>query len=156
MEEAATALEEVLSSITDVIIETHSLGKFDPDTLMHIRRDLMSPPKTALMCVPESTVPDPATMIRALREYASMLEFLNSSQKESADVLAKYLFSAYVYRSTNQFHDAEVSTLIDAALGTDYDETAHRMWRYRNYKRIDKNFSNIADLFTALGAASAT
>lgn len=46
--------------------------------------------------------------------------------------------------------------MIGAAIGTDYDETAHRMWRSRHYKQIDKNFSNIAELFTDFGVVSAT
>jgi hypothetical protein len=71
-------------------------------------------------------------------------------------MLAKYLFSAYVYRATSRFHDKEVSDLIGAALGITYDETAHRMWRNRNYKRIDKTLSNIADILADFGKVSTT
>ncbi len=74
----------------------------------------------------------------------------------TADTLAKYIFTAYVFRATTRFRDAEVSALIGASLGIDYDEIAHRMWRNRNYRRIDKKLSGIADMLTDLSIASAT
>lgn len=94
----------------------------------------------------------PANIIHALTAYISILEMFEDVRKstgvDSSGMLAKYLFSAYVDRATSRPHDKEVSDLIGAALGITYDETAHRMWRSRNYKRIDKRLSHVADLLT--------
>lgn len=96
MEKAATALEEVLSTLADVIIEHHNPGPSNLDSLKSIRRDLMSPPDNGLMWAMATTVADPATTIHALREYASLLKLCDLSQTDSglgsADAFAKYFF----------------------------------------------------------------
>ena len=43
---------------------------------------------------------------------------------------------------TGRFHDRCVSGLVSEASGSlEYIEVAHRMWRTRNYERVDKHFS---------------
>jgi hypothetical protein len=82
-----------------------------------------------------------------------MVEALSAeTQAHSAESLPKYLLSAYVKQATGDFHDREVSALIGSALGTGiYDETAHRMWRSRNYEQLDKTSSALANLLLGFG-----
>ena len=94
---------------------------------------------------PNAPAPSPATMIRALRLYARTLNLFQSisqdTQAHSPDSIPRYLISGYVKRATGEFNDALVATLIGSTLGTGiYDETAHRMWRSRNYKRLEKEY----------------
>jgi hypothetical protein len=159
MEKAARALEDSLDSLVDVVTESMR-GSTDADSLGELREELFSPSDSILRTATNSYVPDPATTIQALRMYASILNMLQSYQEDtsvtSSDMFAKYLFSAYVFRATGRFHDAEVSTLISAALDGSYDEPAHRMWRNRNYKRIDKSLSFLAEILLDFGKVSAT
>jgi|SRR5580700_2122486 hypothetical protein len=56
--------------------------------------------------------------------------------------LSKYLLTSYIRKMTGRFHDRSASVLIQELVGpTNYDEVAQRMWRARNYKRIDKHCS---------------
>jgi hypothetical protein len=68
--------------------------------------------------------------------------------------LFKYVLASYVKRSTGRFHDRNVSALIGALTqSSDFNEVAQRMWRSRNYKRLDKHFSWIAALLVAMSVA---
>jgi hypothetical protein len=76
------------------------------------------------------------------------------AESNSLTEICKYILAGYVKRSTGRFHDRNVSALI--AVLTDsqgFDEVAHRMWRSRNYKRLDKHFSWIAALLVAMSVA---
>jgi hypothetical protein len=54
--------------------------------------------------------------------------------------LSKYLLSSYVKRMTGHFHDRSVSGLIGAIVGPqEYNDVAQRMWRSRNYPRLEKH-----------------
>jgi hypothetical protein len=102
-------------------------------------------------------VPSPATMIRGLRLYARTLNLFRAiseeTQAHSSDSVPRYLISAYVKRSTGDFHDAQVSALIGSAMGVEaYDETAHRMWRLRNYKRLEKEYAFLVHIVADIGA----
>jgi len=78
------------------------------------------------------------------------------TQAHSSDSIPKYLISAYVKRATGDFHDAQVSALIGSALGTGTcDETAHRMWRSRNYAQLEQEYSSLADLLMGIGVVTA-
>jgi hypothetical protein len=95
--------------------------------------------------------PSPSTTIRALHLYARVLGFFDTiseeTQAHSAETVSKYLISGYVNRATGKFHDPEVSALIGSALETGtYDETAHRMWRSRNYEQLETGFHKLAEL----------
>lgn len=159
MEKAAVVLEKVLSSIDEVIAENDSSGSTDADHLKDVRRKSISQHFDMPESVSIATLPDLAVTVDALRTYSSVLRLFELSDKDagiaSADTFSKYLFSAYVYRATDHFHDEEVSALIGAALDITYDATAHRMWRVRNYKNIDQKLSAIANMFTDLGEISA-
>lgn len=53
-------------------------------------------------------------------------------------------------------HDVEVSALIGSALGREgYDETAHRMWRSRNYERLEKGNSSLVQILLGIGVVTA-
>jgi hypothetical protein len=57
---------------------------------------------------------------------------------------------------TGRFHDRNVSGLIAEVTGsTDYIEVAQRMWRGRNYKRIDKHFSWMTRFLVAMSVVIA-
>ena len=104
-------------------------------------------------------VPHPATTVRALRLYAKSLGFFQVISQEteanSADSFPKYLISAYVRRATGDFHDRQVSALFgSSAKRESYDETAHRMWRRRNYKKLEKSFGLLADLLHGIGVVT--
>lgn len=58
----------------------------------------------------------------------------------------KYLFVAYVQGTTGRFRDRNVSALLGEILGPiDYDEVAHRMWRNRNYERLQQGLFIFSD-----------
>lgn len=163
IERAAIAMEDLHDSFAKVFIEGTTGESTDEDDLIQLRQELVQPfDKDALAFAMKAGVPDPATMIYALRLYASVLSMFESAQEDSgaasSDMLAKYLLSAYVYRATGRFYDKEVSALIGAALDPNYDETAHRVWRNRNgnYQRIDEKLSGIADFLIDWGVVSAT
>jgi hypothetical protein len=86
---------------------------------------------------------------RVINELRFYIRLVNSASSISAETeirspaeLAKYLASSYVLSMTGRFHDRCVSGLVSEASGSlEYIEVAHRMWRARNYERIDKHFS---------------
>jgi hypothetical protein len=159
LDKAAVVLEDLLGSATDVLAADYR-GSIDTNPLKEPPLEPIHRIDNSLSWAAENYVPHPAIAILALRTYTSILQVLidarNDTGVTSSDMLAKYLFSSYVYRATGQFHDSEVSTLIGAALGITYDETAHSAWRHRNYKRIDKKLSGIADIVADLSKVSAT
>jgi hypothetical protein len=100
----------------------------------------------------------PARIISELRFY---IRFINAAESTAADTenhslaeLLKYILSGYVNRATGRFHDKNVSGLIAETSGPlEYNEFAHRMWRSRNYERLEKHLSGLVELLFALGVA---
>ena len=95
-------------------------------------------------------------LLSELRFHITLINFAQSlkadTETHSPEELAKYLFSSYVRRMTGDFHDRCVSGLIGEAVGSDgYSEVAHRMWRSRNYERLESHY---AWMVTILVAAS--
>jgi hypothetical protein len=90
-------------------------------------------------------IPNIDTTANAVKHYAAMLvwgetiyEFIGAN---SIVEVTKYALAGLVKSKTGKFHDREVSALTGAALlNFDYDETAHRVWRIRTYKRLEKSF----------------
>ncbi len=90
-------------------------------------------------------IPSLEATTNGVKHYALMLtwgepiyDFIGAN---SIVELAKYALAGLVKNKTGKFHDREVSALTAAALQkSDYDETAHRVWRIRTYKRLDKSF----------------
>jgi hypothetical protein len=70
--------------------------------------------------------------------------------------LSKYLLSSYVQVMTGRFHDRSVSGLVgEASVSPEYNEVSHRMWRTRNYERIDKHFSWMTRFLVAMSVVIA-
>jgi hypothetical protein len=154
LEKAANMLEELHESFGVLVFE-------DVKELLdkNVRRSIEGNPRSlgtvstvdflSLLNVPAL---NPVTTIRVLRAYVQVLHASQAIRLDlgahSSESLPKYIISAYVKEATGQFHDAEVSALIASALGKEsYDETAHRMWRSRNYQRLNKkNFSLVRGL----------
>lgn len=85
-------------------------------------------------------------VVSELRFYIKWFNFASSisadTETRSPSELSKYLLSSYVRVMTGRFHDRSVSGLVgEASVSPEYNEVAHRMWRTRNYERIDKHFS---------------
>jgi hypothetical protein len=87
---------------------------------------------------------------RVVSELRFHVKFINSAQLLKADTetrspaeVARYLLTGYVRRMTGRFHDECVSGLVgEIVKGTDdYNDVAQRMWRSRNYKRLEKHYS---------------
>jgi hypothetical protein len=78
------------------------------------------------------------------------------TQTRSPAELFKYLLTSYVKRMTGRFHDRSVSGLIGDIVGPrDYDEVAHRMWRSRNYNRLETHFAWMTKFLVAMSVAIA-
>ena len=87
--------------------------------------------------------PPPRSIIKGLQAWADFLlmgdKFFDAIEANSVLEIAKYGLAGVVKRVTARFHDREVSALTGAALQmTDCDETAHRVWRIRNYGRLEQ------------------
>jgi hypothetical protein len=101
-----------------------------------------------------------SSVISELRFHIQVVNFARSLSADtgtrSPAELSKYLLSSYVKRMTGRFHDRSVSGLIGAVLGSqEYDEVAQRMWRSRNYRRLDKHFAWMTNLLVAVSAVIA-
>lgn len=150
LDNAAIALEKLLSSIDEVIAESDLLELDGANPLRKPQEQLVSSTVVMPKFPSLANVPDFEATIRALKTFSSALQLFELSNEDAgitrADMFAKYLFSAYVYRATNKFHDERVANLIGAAVGITYDATAHRAWRGRNYHIIDRKLFAIADM----------
>jgi hypothetical protein len=157
LEKAATALEELQNSFAVAVVSTEQ-GSLQPEILQWLRQELTCPSDLATTWPKSAPAPHPATVIRALRLYASFLGMFEAIADEShvgtTDTLSRYFVSAYVKRSTGGFHDEDVSALISATLRNSYDETAHRVWRSRNYERIDQELSGLVELLFGIGVVT--
>jgi len=97
----------------------------------------------------------PSRMISELRVYGGLIMLVESlradTEVHSLAEVSKYFLSSYVKRMTGSFHDRNVSGLIGEAAGLpDCNDVSHRMWRHRNYERLEKNFSGMTDLLVAI------
>jgi hypothetical protein len=97
----------------------------------------------------------PSRMIAELRLYSRAIgiaeKFAVETDTHSLAEFSKYILSSYVNRMTGSFHDRNVSGLIGETTDSpDYNEVAHRMWRHRNYERLDKVFSGVSGLVVAI------
>jgi hypothetical protein len=107
---------------------------------------------TKLRRLPISAV---VSELRFYMKFITLAErFSIHTESNSLPEICKYVFASYVKRSTGRFRDRNVSALIAVLTNSlDFDEVAQRMWRLRNYKRLHKNFSWIADLLVAVSVA---
>ena len=153
LENAASALEHIQNSFESAVFEDIKARYAVAEEL---QIGFKSPEFDVEAKWPEnSPAPHPHTVIKALRLYTRLLRSFENIADESGinspESLAKYLISAYVKRVTGTFHDPEVSALIGSILKENYDETAHRMWRSRNYSQIEASSSSLAQLLLGIG-----
>jgi len=95
---------------------------------------------------------------RIVSELRFHIRFINFAKSLSADTetrspaeLAKYLLTSYVRRMTGRFRDRCVSGLVGQIVGScEYDEVAQRMWRARNYERLEKHYSWMVKFLVAM------
>ena len=95
-----------------------------------------------------------AHVVSELRWYIRLINLAESLRKEtgshSLGEVSKYLLSSCVRRMTGSFHDRNVSGLVGEVAGVDdYNEVAQRMWRKRNYDRLDRHFSWMTNILVA-------
>jgi hypothetical protein len=157
LERAADALENLQRSLADTVVAQRPIS-FDAHIAEWLRKEIVNPSNLDAIWPKSAIHPHPATVVRALRLYAKVLRAFQDLSEEtkiaSTNTLCRYLISAYVKRATGSFHDPEVSTLIGGALKVIYDETAHRVWRARNYSQIDEGLGFLADLLIGLGVVA--
>lgn len=96
----------------------------------------------------------PSRMVSELRLYIRVLNLAQSVRKvtgsHSLAEVSKYLLSSYVQRMTGTFRDRNVSGLVAEVTGSvEYNEVAHRMWRSRNHRRLDKHYSWMTNILVA-------
>ena len=89
-----------------------------------------------------------------MRKYARLLRMVESLPKEtearSLVSVVKYCLVAYVHWATKRFHDKEVSSMIAGTLESyDYCEDTHKMWRARNYRRLEPHLFTVAKFLQA-------
>jgi len=132
LEKAAAALEEAFGDVISVEDETQ-------------RSDF-----ARVGCLP------PSRLVAQTRLYVSLLNMTEAwaeiAELHSLEEFTKYLFVGYIKRATGRFRDRNASALIGEIFELPaYDEVALRMWRSRNYERVDKHVSWIPDLLLDMG-----
>lgn len=100
----------------------------------------------------------PSRMVSELRLYGRLINLAKllavDTEAHSLEEVSRYILSSYVDRTTGRPHDKNVSGLIaEISNSPDYNEVAYRMWRNRNYERLEKHFSWIIDLLVAMANA---
>jgi hypothetical protein len=103
----------------------------------------------------ESLPEPPSAMIRDLEFYAKLFEFAelvsrNAGIKSNHD-LPRFIVTGYVHLATGRWHDKEVSALLQGDGAEVYDETAHRVWRSRNFSRLNRHYCVLPELLLAIG-----
>ena len=98
----------------------------------------------------------PSRLVSELRDYAFFLNLVDLLPREtgirSLSDFLKFALSDYVKLTTGRFRDRNVSALVGEILGpADYNEVAHRMWRHRNYSRMQKSYAPVSDLLQRVG-----
>ncbi len=81
-----------------------------------------------------------------LRAYARLLDYIGDLKLGALPLLdiCKFGLTAYVKAKTGRFHDREVASLIGFALrNSDYDEASHKMWRNRNFDRLQRSHAKL-------------
>jgi hypothetical protein len=97
----------------------------------------------------------PTELASQLRRYARFISLAESFAEDtgvrSLREIGRYLLISYVLRATGTYHDRGVASLFSWGSGINCDEVTQRMWRHRNYDRLQANFSKLADFLYDLG-----
>jgi hypothetical protein len=106
----------------------------------------------------ESLPEPPSAMIRDLEFYAKLFDFVELASRnagiKSGHDLPRFIVTGYVHLATNRWHDREVSALFRGSDTEPYDETAHRVWRSRNFRRINQYYCILPELLLEVGKVS--
>jgi hypothetical protein len=102
----------------------------------------------------------PSRLAAELRFYSRVINLPKllavDTEAHSLAEVAKYILAGYVERATSRPHDGQASGLIgEITIAPEYNEVAHRMWRHRNYDRLDAHFSGFPRFFVAMGVVIA-
>jgi hypothetical protein len=102
----------------------------------------------------------PSRLISELRFYVQLLHVIEwlakHSEIRSLEEVSRYLLTSYVKRATEKFRDSDTSALLAEIVGPfDYNDVAQRMWRLRNYKRLDKRCFEMTNFSLAAGVVIA-
>jgi hypothetical protein len=93
-------------------------------------------------------------VVSELRFYIRLTNLAESVRKKTGShslaEVSKYLLSSYVRCMTGNFRDRNVSGLVAELTGSvEHTEVAYRMWRSRNYRRLDKHYSWMTNILVA-------
>jgi hypothetical protein len=77
-------------------------------------------------------------------------ELSHDPEIRSIREVARYVFTSYVKHATGSFRDRNVSGLLSEVIDS-FDEVTQRMWRHRNYKRLEGHFRQVPRFLRALG-----
>lgn len=96
----------------------------------------------------------PQQLISGLWFYADALKLdqklADETESRSIREFAMYLLSSYVLQVTGDWRDRNVSALLSN--GDDIrTEEAHRMWRNRNYDRLNQHFIGVTEIVHDFG-----
>ncbi len=106
------------------------------------------------------SIPIPREPADALHLYANVL-FIRDQLRKALDVntgeeLAKYTLAGAIHRITGKYHDREASAVFGVLLRKpDYDETAHRVWRIRTFRRLNRSCAYLPIILHAMNAVLA-
>lgn len=97
----------------------------------------------------------PSHIVSELRLYTRVINLAGllskGTETHSLVELSKYVIAGYVRRMTGRFHDRCVSGLLEEIIGPPgYNEVAQRMWRARNYQRLEKHQSWLPKFLVAM------
>jgi hypothetical protein len=103
----------------------------------------------------------PVLLSNGLSFYSTILkqipEAAESVELRSSHDLQRFLPTNYVYIMTGAYRDKEVSAIIGAISSESiYDETAHRMWRFRNCERLSLHWQGLGHVFREIAEAIRT
>lgn len=95
----------------------------------------------------------PPQLLGELRLYVRLLNMAENlgvtTDTRSLPEFLRYLLAGYVRLATGRFRDRSVSGLLAYLDHPNFDEVAQRMWRARNYDRLDKQFHRLSEFLHA-------
>lgn len=105
-----------------------------------------TPAETAFLLKVGFAPPDAiAKSLRMFAKFYNAIHYLSEATGVSNfNEVFTYTLVGLVIRTTSRPHDREVSALLCVLKDSEsYDETAHKMWRNRNYAHLDKRLQFI-------------
>jgi hypothetical protein len=104
-------------------------------------------PLTGGLESPNKTAAILRTYARAFDSFSVLMAYGNVRSTED---LQRYVFCRYVRLKTEDWHDKEVSAILQAVTGSELAETTLRMWRSRSFSRIANPAPFVVDQLVAI------